>query len=71
MVEGEITGRGILLLIKVPNNVKVNTQYYIENALKPYLETVISSVYPNEEKKKSLFIMMKQQAVLLNWQLIP
>jgi len=51
MVVGAISGRGILPLIKVPQNVKINSEYYIENVLKPFLEVEIPKLYPGEESK--------------------
>ena len=35
MVVGVITGKGTVPLFKVPSNVKINAQYYIEFVLKP------------------------------------
>ena len=38
MVVGCITDRGVIPLIRVPKNVKINSGYYIEQVLKPLLE---------------------------------
>ena len=51
---GGITGRGILLLIKVLNIVKVNLQYSIDNALKTCFEREIPRIHPNAEGKVTL-----------------
>lgn len=51
MVVGAITGRGVLPLVKVPPNVKINSQYYIESVLKPLLEDSLPKLYPGELHK--------------------
>ena len=39
------------IIIKTPNNVKANAQYYIDNVLKPYLERKIPRIYQIKEEK--------------------
>lgn len=51
MVVGAMTGRGVVPLIRVPPNVKVNSQYYIDNVLKPLLEEHVAALYPGETEK--------------------
>ncbi|UYV74502.1 PGBD5 [Cordylochernes scorpioides] len=50
MVVGVMTGRGVLLLIKVPSKVKVNSEFYIECVLKPVIEQ-LKDLYPGEMDK--------------------
>ncbi|XP_023233220.1 RB1-inducible coiled-coil protein 1-like [Centruroides sculpturatus] len=54
MIVGEMMSRGTLLLIRVSKTVKVNTNYYMENILKPYLKCEIPKLYPGEEAKVTL-----------------
>jgi len=51
MVVGIITGRGTVPLIQVPPKVKINSQYYIDNVLKPLVEIYLPNLYPNELNK--------------------
>lgn len=51
MLVGAICGRGPIKLIRVPKNVKVNAQYYIDSVLKPILEIEIPKLYPKEMHK--------------------
>src|SRR5277367_6953281 len=51
MIVGEMTGRGVLPLIKVPRKVKVNAAYYQDFILKPYLEKHVPQIYPGELDK--------------------
>ena len=48
MAVGAMTSRGGLPLIKVPPNVKVNSVYYVEKVLKPFLEDSVAKLYPSE-----------------------
>ena len=48
MVVGALTGRGTLPSIRVPKNVKVSAQYYIDNILKHLLEQYLKYLYHNE-----------------------
>ena len=51
MVVAALCGRGTLPLLRVPNNTKVNSQYYINFVLKPILEEYIPQKYSGELKK--------------------
>ena len=51
MVVGAMTGRGVVPLIKVPPNVKINADYYIKDVLKPLLEESVAKLYPGELDK--------------------
>ena len=51
MVVAAMTGRGVLPLIRVPSNVKINAKYYIEKVLKPLLEKELPKLYPNDLHK--------------------
>jgi hypothetical protein len=51
MVVGALSGRGPLPLIRVPPNVKINSDYYIQHVLKPLLETEVPKLYPGETDK--------------------
>ena len=51
MVVGGMTGRGTLPLLKLPSNVKINAQNYINYVLKPYFEVYLPKLYPNEMHK--------------------
>lgn len=51
MVVGAISGRGTLPLFKVPPNVKINAQYYIEHVLKPLVECHIPKLYGEDSSK--------------------
>ena len=51
MVVGGITGKGVLPLLKLPPNVKINAQNYIDFVLKPYFEEYLPKLYPNEMHK--------------------
>lgn len=51
MLVGIITGRGTLPLIKVPSNVKINAQYYVDYVLKPLFEDHLPRLYKKEINK--------------------
>ena len=51
MVVGIITGRGTVPLFRVPSNVKINAQYYIDFVLKPLFNVHLPRLYPNEMNK--------------------
>ena len=51
MVVGVLTGRGPLPLLKVPSNVKISAQVYIDSVLKPILEVHLPKLYPGEMEK--------------------
>lgn len=51
MVVAIITGLGTIPLIKVPNKVKINTQYYIDFVLKSLCEEYLHKLYPWELQK--------------------
>jgi hypothetical protein len=51
MIVGAISGRGVLPLIKVPNNVKICGQYCVDHVLRPIIEKFIPYLYPNEMHK--------------------
>jgi hypothetical protein len=51
MIIGAVSGRGILPLIKVPSNVKINADYYIKHVLKPILEYEVPKKCPGELDK--------------------
>jgi hypothetical protein len=51
MINGAAFGRGILPLIKVPSNVKINVDYYIKYVLKPLLEYEVLKRYLGELDK--------------------
>jgi len=51
MVVGAISGRGVLPLQMVPPNVKINSHYYINEVLRPWLEVEIQRMYGNEASK--------------------
>ena len=51
MVVGEITGRGTLPLIRIPKNVKISSEVYVNMVLKPYFEQYIPNLYPNDIHK--------------------
>ena len=51
MVVGAITGRGTVPLFKVPSNVKINAQYYVDYVLKPLFTVHLPRLYPNEMQK--------------------
>ena len=51
MVIGIITGRGTVPLLKVPSEVKINAQYYIEKVLKPLFNEYLPRLYPNDMDK--------------------
>jgi len=50
MVVGAMSGKGVLPLRRVPQNVKINSHYYIEEVLKPWLEVEIPKLYGNDTK---------------------
>ncbi|CAG7815721.1 unnamed protein product [Allacma fusca] len=51
MVVGAMTGPGVLPLIKVPHNVKINAAYYVPNVLKPLLEDGMAKLYGKDAWK--------------------
>ncbi|OXA46652.1 Transposable element Tcb1 transposase [Folsomia candida] len=51
MVVGAITGRGVLDLIKVPPNPKINSARYVSDVLKPLLEKELPKLYPTDYDK--------------------
>ena len=51
MVVGALTGPGVLPLIRFPQKVKINSQYYIDDVLKPLLEVHLPKLYPGELNK--------------------
>ena len=51
MLVGIITGKGTLPLIKVPSNVKIDAEYYVNFVLKPIIEKLIPSLYGDETNK--------------------
>lgn len=51
MVVGAMTGRGVLPLIPVRSNCKINSKYYVDNVLKRLLEVEVPKLYPNETHK--------------------
>lgn len=51
MVIGAISGRGVLPLMMVPPNVKINADRFIEDVLEPLLRKGIPKFYPGEEEK--------------------
>ena len=54
MVVAGMCGRGPLKLIRVPPNVKINSEEYIRSVLKPFLEQEIPTIYPGEVTKVTL-----------------
>ena len=44
MTIGAISGRGVLPLVRVPQNVKISAGFYIEKVLKPLLEVEVSKL---------------------------
>jgi uncharacterized protein YerC len=51
MIVGIITGRGTVPLFRVPSQVKVNAQYYVDYVLKPLFTKHLPRLYPNEMNK--------------------
>ncbi|CAG7724487.1 unnamed protein product [Allacma fusca] len=51
MIVGAMTGRGVLPLIKVHHNVKINSAYYVANVLKPLLEDGVAKLYSEDCSK--------------------
>ena len=51
MVVGEMTGRGVLPLLKLPPNVKINAQNHINFVLQPYFKKYLPKLYPNHMHK--------------------
>jgi len=51
MVVGAISGKGVLPLHMVPPNVKINSKYYINKVLKPWLEKEVKKLYGKEACK--------------------
>jgi len=51
MVVGGICGRGVLPLHMVPPNVKINSHYYINEVMKPWLEVEVQKKYGKETSK--------------------
>lgn len=48
MVVAAVTGKGCIPLFKVPNNVKINSEYYISNVLDPIFNIYLPKLYKNE-----------------------
>ena len=48
MALGVITGRGVLPLKFIPPKVKINSDYYIEDVLKPLVDQWLPKLYPEE-----------------------
>jgi len=46
-----MTGRGVIPLNKFPGNVKINSDYYIDEVLKPLLEEKVAELCPGETDK--------------------
>jgi len=51
MVVSVITGRGTVPLFRVPSQVKINAQYYVDYVLKPLFTIHLPRLYPNEMNK--------------------
>ena len=51
MIVGVITGRGTVPLFRVPSEVKINAQYYVDYVLKPLFTIHLPRLYPNEMNK--------------------
>jgi len=51
MVVGAMTGRGVLPLVRVPQNVKINSKEYVDRVLKPLLEVGVVGLYGEEASK--------------------
>ena len=51
MVIGVITGRGTVPLFRVPSQVKINAEYYVEYVLKPLFTKHLPVLYPGEMDK--------------------
>ena len=51
MVVGARRGRGVLPLVKVPKNVKINAEWYIGRVLKPLLEVEVPKLYGEDTHK--------------------
>ncbi|CAG7823521.1 unnamed protein product [Allacma fusca] len=45
MIVGAMTGRHVLPHIKVPHKVKINSEYYVANVLKPILADGVAKMY--------------------------
>ncbi|CAG7817149.1 unnamed protein product [Allacma fusca] len=51
MIVGAMTGRGVLPLMNVPHNVKINLAHYMSNVLKPLLEDGVGKIYEEGASK--------------------
>ena len=51
MVVAALTSRSVLPLIRVPKNVKINAEYYVNNVLRLLLENELPKLYPNDLHK--------------------
>ena len=51
MIVGVITGRGTVPLLRVPSQVKINAQYYVDYVLKPLFTKLLPRLYENEMSK--------------------
>lgn len=51
MIVGAITGRGVLPLIRVLPNAKINANYYVNNVLRPLIEEELPKLYPDDLNK--------------------
>jgi len=51
MIVGAICGRGVLPLIKIPKNAKINGEVYRDFVLNPIIEKILPNFYPGEMNK--------------------
>ena len=51
MIIGIITGRGTIPLFRVPTEVKINAQYYVDYVLKPLFTEYLPRLYPTDMDK--------------------
>ena len=63
MIIGVQTGHGRLPLLRVPSQVKINAEYYVNYVLKPLFTEHLPRLYSKE--KKYFFIMIKLDHILL------
>ncbi|CAF2121468.1 unnamed protein product [Rotaria magnacalcarata] len=55
MVWGGISAKGKTFLRFVKSNTKINSDYYINKILKPFLLRDVPRLYPNKEKSRPIF----------------